>query len=214
MGNSASLNVSGPTNSVEDLDAEVAIQRVQVGSVEDYRTVVQAHHRRLRLWLAGFCPPGVDPDEIAHLAFLTAYRQIGAYRAGTDFFAWLCAFARNLTLGECEKLRRRARNEQNYLELCLAEGQANEVINADAVVESRWRLLSECLASLKRDARELLGWRYGEGLRVQAIAQRLGRSPSAVSVQLFGLRRLLRECVTRKMVGGSPSETSSSYGTV
>src|SRR5205823_2234447 len=44
-----------------------------------------------------------------------------ATQPGTDFFAWLCAFARNLVLTECEKIQRRARNQQNYLELCLAE---------------------------------------------------------------------------------------------
>jgi RNA polymerase sigma-70 factor (ECF subfamily) len=176
-----------------------AVLRVQAGNVEEYRTIVAAYHRRLRTWLASYCPPGVEADEITHLAFLGAYRRINQYRTGTDFFAWLCAFARNLVLTECEKIQRRARNEQNYLDVCLAQQQAYDARNPDSATEVRARFLSECLALLKREARELMDWRYKHGLRVDAIAQRLGRSASAVSVQLFGLRIVLRDCVANKM---------------
>lgn len=200
---------------MNDPDIDQAILQVQAGSTEDYQRVVAAYHRRLRTWLAGFCPPGVEPDEITHLAFLEAYRRIARYRAGTDFFAWLCAFARNLVLTECEKIQRRARNQQNYLELCLAEQQASQAKSADSLAEVRSRLLAECVDLLKREARELIGWRYGEGLRVDAIAQRLGRSASAVSVQLFGLRKVLRDCVAGKMTpNNTTASTGSSYGSI
>ena len=200
---------------MNDPDIDQAILQVQAGSTEDYQTVVAAYHRRLRTWLAGFCPPGVEPDEITHVAFLEAYRRISRYQAGTDFFAWLCAFARNLVLTEGEKIQRRARNQQNYLELCLAEQQASEAKSADSMAEVRSRLLAECVDLLKREARELIGWRYGEGLRVGAIAQRLGRSASAVSVQLFGLRKVLRDCVAGKMTpSNTTSSTGSSYGPI
>jgi RNA polymerase sigma-70 factor (ECF subfamily) len=195
---------------MSDPDIDQAILRVQAGSLEDYQTVVAAHHRRLRTWLSGFCPPSVEPDEIAHVAFLEAYRRLAQYRTGTDFFAWLCAFARNLVLTECEKIQRRARNQQNYLELCLAEQQAREAQAAESIAELRPRFLAECLELLKGGARELIGWRYGEGLRVTAIAQRLGRTASAVSVQLFGLRKMLRDCVADKLAREHTSGTKGS----
>ncbi len=110
---------------MNDPEVEQAILRVQTGSVDDYRTVVAAYHRRLRMGLAGFCPPRVEPDEIAHIAFLEAFRRIAQYRPGTDFFAWLCAFARNLVRAECEKFQRLARNNENYLEEVLAGQQAS-----------------------------------------------------------------------------------------
>jgi RNA polymerase sigma-70 factor (ECF subfamily) len=196
---------------MNDPDIDQAILRVQAGSTEDYQTVVAAYHRRLRIWLAAFCPPGVEPAEITHLAFLEAYRRIARYKAGTDFFAWLCAFARNLLLTECEKIQRRARNQQNYLELCLVEQQAAAARAALSMVEVRSRLLAECVESLKQEARQLIAWRYGDGLRVDAIATRLGRSASAVSVQLFGLRKVLRDCVMGKLASHD-SLSESSYG--
>ena len=41
--------------------------------------------------------------------------------------------------------------------------------------------------------------RYREGLRVDMIARQLARSASAISVQLFAVRKLLRDCVRRKL---------------
>ena len=79
---------------VNEPEVQSAIERVRDGNVDDYRTVVAAYHQRLRAALAGLCPPGVEADEIAHLAFLEAYRNLARFEAGTNFFAWLCAIAR------------------------------------------------------------------------------------------------------------------------
>jgi RNA polymerase sigma-70 factor (ECF subfamily) len=200
---------------MNDPEIDRAILQVRAGSVEEYQRVIMAYHRRLRAWLSAFCPPGIQPDEIAHMAFLEAYRQISRYRPGTDFFAWLCAFARNLLRTECEKIERRLRNQQNYLELCLVQQQAADFDDAEFKAEVRFHLLGECIEMLKQQARELIRWRYGEGLRVEAIAQRLGRSASAVSVQLFGLRKVLRDCVAGKMTShGRNSPADSFYGEI
>jgi hypothetical protein len=41
----------------------------------------------------------MDPDEIAHLAFIEAYRNLERYRAESNFFAWLCVIARHRPSG-------------------------------------------------------------------------------------------------------------------
>jgi RNA polymerase sigma-70 factor (ECF subfamily) len=195
---------------MNESDIEQCICRVQTGHIEDYRPVVGAYHARLRRWLSAFCPPALDPDEVAHLAFIEAYHRIEKYQPGTDFFAWLCAFARNLFLAECEKIQRRARNQQNYLELYLLEEQSKELAASDADPDLRSRPLLECLKLLKSHAREVISLRYTEGLRVTVISQRLGRSPSALRVQLFGLRKILRDCVAQKMA----APLQATYGPV
>jgi DNA-directed RNA polymerase specialized sigma24 family protein len=55
--------------------------------------------------------------------------------------------------------------------------------------------------------------RYHGGVRVQEIARRLARSVSGVSVQLFTLRKRLRECVRRKLAQGEAgAEPTVDYG--
>ena len=73
---------------MNELAIDEAIRRVQAGNVEDYRIVVIAFHQRLRTGIAALCPPEVEAEEIAHLAFLHAYRHIDEYRLGTNFHAY------------------------------------------------------------------------------------------------------------------------------
>src|SRR5881628_3126898 len=119
---------------MNELPIEEAIRRVQAGNVENYRIVVVAFHQRLRTGIAALCPPEVEADEIAHLAFLHAYRRIDEYRLGTNFHAWLSAIARNLLRAECARRRRRATNEDKYLEHLLVQRLDDAVTNDDRAV--------------------------------------------------------------------------------
>lgn len=179
-------------------DLELAIARVKAGCVEEFRAVVVGFHPRLRTIVAGLCPPGVEADEIAHRAFMEAYRRIDTYSPGTNFLAWLIAIARNLLRAEVERLQRRTRNERNYLDHLLAEHSVRSAEQEPGVLESRAQFLADCIAQLRPEAQALLALRYEKGRRVQVIARELGRSASAVSVQLFGVRKLLRDCIRSK----------------
>ncbi len=185
-------------DNMSELAIDEAIRRVQAGNVEDYRTVVVAFHLRLRTGIAALCPPGVEADEIVHLAFLQAYRHIDEYRLGTNFHAWLVAIARNLLRAEYTRRQRRAANEHNYLEHLLVQRLGQAAANDDGAADLLARFLADCLKSLKLEAQTIFALRYRDGLQVKAIANRLARSATSVSVQVFRLRKLLRDCVTRK----------------
>jgi DNA-directed RNA polymerase specialized sigma24 family protein len=60
------------------------------------------------------------------------------------------------------------------------------------------RLLDECLQVLRPEAQALIEQRYRERRTVEALARTLGRTASAVSVNLFAIRRKLRECIEAK----------------
>ena len=179
-------------------DIEQAIQRVKAGCVDDYSTVVSAYHQRLRAALAEWCPPGVGVDEIAQFAFIQAFRQLHRYRPGTNFFAWLCAIAHHHLLGETEVLRRGARNRENYLQHLITQQLHEATAGEPELNDTRIRLLDECLQVLSPEAQELIGERYRERRTVESLASTLGRTASAVSVNLFAIRRKLRECIEAK----------------
>jgi len=179
-------------------EIHLAIERVRDGNVDDYRTVVAAYHQRLRAALAGLCPPGVDANEIAHLSFIEAYRNLARFESGTNFFAWLCAIARCRLLAETKRVQRQARNEQNYLDHLITERLISLTEGASDLQGDRLRLIEDCVAQLKPEARAILDQRYAQRISVESIARALGRSASAVSVQLFALRQKLRACIERK----------------
>jgi RNA polymerase sigma-70 factor (ECF subfamily) len=199
--------MSKETRTSTEPEIEEAIAQVQEGNLEAYRTVLTVYHRRLRNLIAGFCPPSIDGDEIVHLAFVQAYHAIGKYRRNSNFFAWLVTIARNVLRCELEKVQRRTRNEKNYLEYLLAQQLDRLAVENHETEVGSSDFFNECLALLRAEARALVELRYRDGLRVQDIAQRQGRSPDAISVQLFRLRGILRDCVTAKAAGGAPSST-------
>jgi len=179
-------------------DIEQAIQRVKAGFVDDYATVVGAYHQRLRATLAEWCPPGVGVDEVAQFAFIQAYRKIDRYRPGTNFFAWLCAIARHHLLTEIEALRRGVRNRENYLEHLLTQQLHDGAAAELELNDMRMRWLDECLQGLRPEAQTLIKQRYGGLHSVEALGRTLGRTASAISVNLFAIRAKLRECIEDK----------------
>ncbi len=179
-------------------DTESAIERVKAGAVDQYRTVIAAFHQPLRAALVGLCPPGIDADEIAHVTFIEAYRHLERYRSGSNFFAWLCAIARNQLLAESKRLLRQSRNQQNYLEHALTQRLLAVAEAHEELSEIRFRFLNECVALLNPAAQSVLEARYEQRRAIDDIAKMLSKTVSAVSVQLFAIRQKLRECVERK----------------
>src|SRR2546421_7971784 len=180
-------------------DVEDAIRRVREGSVDAYETVVAACQGRLRAMVSNWCPPGIDPDEIAHLAFVEAFRKIDQYSPNTRFFAWLGTIARLLLLVELRKLRREARTRTNYLGQVVGQTMEAELEAASELDELRLRALRGCVAGLPDRLREVVQLRYDGDSSIEHISRKVGRSSGAVKVQLFDIRRKLRDCVNRKL---------------
>jgi RNA polymerase sigma-70 factor (ECF subfamily) len=189
---------------MSEAEVEEAIRRVRAGSLEAYETVVRAYQGRLRSSIARSCPPGLDADELAHRAFVEAFRQIDEYRPGTSFFAWLGAIARILLLVELRKARRETEGQGRYLARVVAQALEADLEAGSDLEERRARALRECLEPLPAHLRQLVEMRYGREAPVAEIARGVGRSVAAVKFQLFDLRRKLRECVTRRLATGEP----------
>jgi len=181
--------------SLHPADAELAaaIRRVQGGDVEAYAAVVRAFQRPLRSWVSRDCAPGVDADEIAHRAFITAYHQIHDFAPGGNCFAWLCAIARNHLRDELKRVRRsRAAGALDQL----AELEAIRAEEGEVADDRRLVALRGCLEKLPAAMSELVEHRYLRQTPIAELAAQLGTSLGAVRVRLHHLRRKLQDCVT------------------
>lgn len=182
-----------------DPNVEAAIARVKGGEIDAYEVVVSCFQRRLRALISASCPPGVDPNEVAHRALVFAYQRLDDYRTDTDFFAWLCAISRNLLRAEMERLHRVAKNQEKYYQHVVVQGlniHAACDLNLD---ETRVMVLRDCKAQLPDHSQILLDWYYAERSSVSSIAARLGRTVAAIKFQLFATRRQLRRCMSKKL---------------
>ncbi len=185
--------------SISNSAVEEAIREVREGNVDAYEVVVRACQGRLRAVVANACPPGIDPNEVAHLAFVEAFGKIDQYTPNTRFFAWLSAIARVLLLVELRKVKREARRREAYLYQTVGKVFEEEVDAGSELDEMRVRALRGCLDMLPEALRALLDWRYTRDVSIDAISRQVGKSETAVRFQLFEIRRKLRECVNRKL---------------
>jgi len=194
-----------PKSEVTEAEVEQAIREVQGGAPASYGIVVQFYARRLRALVAKHCPPSVETDEIAHLTFITAYREIQRYEAGTQFFGWLGSIARMLLMAELKRVKRDSHNKQNYLAYETAQGLEELAADPAEAGEAKIHALRTCTSQLSEEHQSLLRLRYVEDNSIQNLAEKLNKTLSAVKVQLFFIRRKLRDCVSRRIAIHKPT---------
>ena len=154
---------------------------------------------RLEGSLAMRAPPGVDADDIAQQALVLAFTRLSEFQLGTDFAAWLFTIAAFQLRGETTRLRRVADYHSRYSPEIFAQALDRRVAETPALAEAWLDSLRECVQSLTEPLRRYLAWRYDEGIPLEEMAVRSGRSVAAVKKQLWSLRQSLKLCVERRM---------------
>jgi RNA polymerase sigma-70 factor (ECF subfamily) len=172
-----------------------AIARVQAGDTESFAVVVEAFQREVGIWIAGYCPSGIEPGEIVHQAFIDAFKGIARCRLDADPLPWLCTIARARLVDELRR-RKRRRPDQDLIDE-LAAGEPDE--DAARTAQRRLAALKACLAALPEEGAQLFELRYLLGRDLQTISVMLDRSLSAVKSRLHWLRGMLHSCISERL---------------
>ncbi len=185
-----------------DSDLNKLIERSRRGDTDAFGKIVRHFEKPVRSWVAAHSPPGVSADEIAQEAFIAAYRRLEEFETGTKFHSWIFTIARYQMMTEATRRRRIADYHSRFapelidLEL---ERRAEKTLPEDLV--ERLDALRLCLGELGEKGREILKWRYDDGIPLSEMADRTGRSIGAIKKNLFKLRQQLHECIGRKTAG-------------
>ena len=170
------------------------VRRVLDGDRDAYAPLVDAWQDRVRAAVAGCCRSAEEVEELAHLAFVEAYRKLGDFDpARGSFPAWLLAIARSCLLAELRRRRSELQRAARYLEIAVAASSA-----AAVDIEPRRRALEFCIEELSPDEARLVERRYRQNLSSDRLAAETGRSAGAVRMALQRIRERLRECIERR----------------
>jgi RNA polymerase sigma-70 factor (ECF subfamily) len=154
-----------------------------------WRHLFDAHYTRIYRYAYARTGNEADAQDIAASVFAEAVRGIDRFRyRGAPVVAWLFGIAHNETV---DALRRRKRAETAPLEEAAAVGTGD-------AIDARRQLLdvSEAMAALKAEHRDVLTLRLVEGRSIGETATLLGKTEAAVKMtQMRGLRAL-RERLT------------------
>lgn len=93
--------------------------------------------------------------------------------------------------------RRQRRGAREYFDDELISRLADEATERVQEEDSRQFALQRCLQKLKPEQRQLIAERYEPGGCVNDMAERIGKSPKAVSESLRRIRKNLMTCIER-----------------
>ncbi|MBN1440785.1 MAG: RNA polymerase sigma factor [Anaerolineales bacterium] len=133
-------------------------------------------------------------EDIRQETLLAAASSIRRFRGESPFFGWLCAIARRKAADE---LRLRGRMADPPGEDDPAAGiwdrLESEPLPEEWVERAELRMrVVEALGNLPREYQRLLVSRYADGLAVEALARRMGRTYKATESMLSRAREALR----------------------
>jgi RNA polymerase sigma-70 factor (ECF subfamily) len=173
---------------MDELDQ--ALRKAQAGDPDAYGAAVAATQARLRAFIAGYVPQAAWVDDLAQQAYVSAYRSLGDFQVGTDFYAWLRQIAYNHLRAELERASRRRRLD------ALAAAELTRRLELARPGDEDLDALRDCVGRLPEASRDIVRSHYLDGVPLARIAERLGRSADGLKVSLFRIRATLRECLT------------------
>lgn len=188
------VELDGPDPGDADL-----LRRVKRGDTDAFAPVVRRHLPSLRAFVALHLPVPHLVDEVAHEAFVFAFRHIHEFDLERPFRPWLRSIAWQLVRAELQRFAREQVNRSRLEQLQLAELLAEA---AQPAPPEEATFLEECLAEIPPHLRRLIEDRYRHERTVREIAAQWGRTEEWVRVTLFRVRRQLRACIESKLAGG------------
>lgn len=142
-------------------------------------------------------------DDLSQDAFVWAWKKIEDFQPGTDFGAWVREIARNLVRNELRKESRRQRLIGEHTATLLAAQDA-DAAESTAPDEQVVAALRGCVNLLPERSRALVQQRYFEDQNPGTIASRAGKSSNEIRQQLFRIRKLLMDCMEKKLALPNP----------
>jgi RNA polymerase sigma-70 factor (ECF subfamily) len=164
-------------------------------SSEQFITLLNAAHGRLLGFLRVMLGNNADAEDVLQRASMTIWKKFGEYDPTKDFFTWASSFA----FYEAKNFQRVAARSRLHFDDELLERLAEERLTDLEQRESRLAAMDRCIEELDRPGRELVREFYLNKTEVAELAGRLGRAPQTLYNKLNALRRLLAECMKRRL---------------
>lgn len=136
-------------------------------------------------------------DDLLQEVSSVLWEKFDRYDQARPFRPWAMGIARLEVL----KWRQALARKREVLSAQVVEALADTAVEHAAQADERLVHLRHCLDGLAGKTRQLLRLRFWRMLRVQQIAERLGKSAAAIEMALVRARRALRTCVEKKLSG-------------
>jgi RNA polymerase sigma-70 factor, ECF subfamily len=167
-----------------------AIRRCTEGETDAFRHLVHRYQRRALAHARVLLGNTADAADAAQEAFLDAFRHLGRFEAGREFYPWFYVMLRN----RCFKARRRGNPAATPLD------EVREIPRSTTATPEAAVGLRAALDRLSAADRELIVLKHQDGWTYDEIASRLAIPRGTVMSRLFHARQRLHG-----LLGGTSS---------
>lgn len=151
------------------------------------------HEEALGGFVRALVPTKEDAREVMQEVAVVLWRKFDELSSLKDFRRWAFGVARMQAL---TLFRDRARDRHIFSE-DLLELLAKEAADESDALEAERNALEECLGKLSLPQRTLVEAAYAPGIRMDALASRLGRTSMSLYKALHRIRLALMDCTER-----------------
>ena len=172
------------------------IRKVLDGDKEAFREVVQTYSPSMRVYLSGRLSDKLAVDDLMQEIFIAVYWNLKTFDLKSDFGAWIRAVTRNKFMSYLRS-HYSQKNSVNVKKVEIEETLLSELEaynDNDSEVIAK---LKDCIARQKESSCDLIKARYYENESVQGMAERLKTTVSAISSELYRIRKQLKSCVEK-----------------
>jgi RNA polymerase sigma-70 factor (ECF subfamily) len=178
---------------------EAVVRAVQNGRIDDFTKLVERHKDRVYGILMRLTGDPDTAEELAHDAFVKAYRSLHTFRGDSAFGTWLVQIAVNLAR---DRLRQRRRSRIESLDALLERAPDSKILidtrsSYDPTDPLEERDLMDryetALEELPLPYREIFVLHHIQNLSYEEIAAMTGDEVGALKVRAHRARKLLKE---------------------
>ena len=171
---------------------------------EAYEQFVSLYTRNepaLRAFVRSLLPGWDDTDEVMQNTGLVLWRKFSSFDPDSEFLKWAFVVARFEVLSYRRAMARdRLVFDEDLVELLVAEAAADH-----RSMRAEREALEQCLAELPEPRRRLVMSAYAPGMTIKSLAEKIGRSPTALYKTLNRLRARLLDCIERNVAQNDPA---------
>lgn len=162
----------------------------------EFLRLLAENERRLTAYVHALVLSWQDAEDVLQDTRIRLWEQFDSFRPDGDFAAWAVAIARYMVLA----YRTRCRRERVCFSDDVMERISQNLPPADSSRRDGHLLaLMECVKTLGIASRRLLHLWCTERQKIKDIALDQNKTPSAVRVSLFRIRRSLLKCVQKRL---------------
>jgi RNA polymerase sigma-70 factor, ECF subfamily len=187
--------MTGGMAELTKVDVEAMVRDARAGDSSALGQLYDTYRDRVARFATGRLGDAEKAEDVTSETFEAVCRNLGSYRAGTDFEAWLFTIAHRRV---ADHFRRRFRRREVELDEAALPGPLAPAMGGpeEAVLAAEQRAeVAVAFRRLRADQQEVLSLRVLGGLSAAQVGEVLGKSEGAVRVAQHRALRSLREAM-------------------